>query len=70
MPAFTLPARCNISSDTSGSAKELLALVKMVLSLVVAVVLVDKVKLEILVPLVVDMVVKVELEYKIILQLV
>ena len=31
MPAFTLPARCNISSDTSGSAKELLALVKLTL---------------------------------------
>ena len=29
MPAFTLPARCNISSDTSGGAKELLALVKL-----------------------------------------
>jgi hypothetical protein len=42
----------------------------MVLSLVVAVVLVEQVKLEILVLLVVDMVVKVELEYKIILQLV
>jgi hypothetical protein len=49
---------------------ELQAVIKMVLNPAVAVVLVEQVKLEILVLLVVDMVVKVELEYKIILQLV